>query len=362
MDRFSRWSARLEAIASLGQGRRLQSVDPTGPTTALVDGKPVIVACSNDYLGLAHHPDVIAAAQGRGAGASRLIGGTRPAHEALEQAIEAWFGRPALLFPSGYQANLAVFSTVCGPGDRIASDALNHASIIDGVRLSRAERTIAAHADPAAIPPDTRLIAVEGLYSMDGDMPPLARYPRDPWLAVDEAHAIGCLGPLGRGAAAAQGLTPDILIGTLGKALGSSGAFVVGPPELKSLLINSARSFIFTTAPPEPVAQMALAATRLATRDDALREALSARVQRFRQSLCQLGWKPLGAAHVVPVVVGPRVMEVAARLLQNGVLAPGIRFPTVPRGLERIRFTVSAAHTDEQLDRVALALGLAPSV
>lgn len=354
-DRYEPWARRLDAIRRGGRQRSLRTLVPTGPTTADLDGREVIVACSNDYLGLAWDPEVRAAATGGGATGSRLISGSRPAHRALEEALEAWLGRPALLFGSGYHANLAVCSTVCEQGDLVASDAANHASIIDGLRLSRARRLVVPHADPDAVPPDARLVVVEGLFSMDGDVPPLARYPRGPWLAVDEAHAVGCLGPDGRGASAALGVTPDILIGTFGKAFGGAGAFVSGPRELIELLVNAGRSFIFSTAPPEPVAAMALAGLRRAT--DELRQRLEANVERFRCALLQLGWKPLGDAHVVPVVTGEHTMPLARRLLDQGVFAPGIRWPTVPAGQERVRFTVSAAHTPEQLDRICEALG-----
>ncbi len=339
----------------------MRTLTPTGPTTAELDGRQVIVACSNDYLGLAFDPEVRGAARGGGSGGSRLISGSRGVHDALEAELAALYGRPALLFPSGYHANLAVFSTVCGAGQRVASDALAHASIIDGLRLSKAERVVVPHADPAAIPSGVDLIAVEGLYSMDGDVPPLARYPRGPWLAVDEAHALGCVGPQGLGAAAAAGVEPDVVIGTFGKAVGAAGAYVVGPPALRELLVNAGRSFIFTTALAEPVAAMALAGLRRATRDAALRERLADRSRTLRRHLGELGWSPLGEHHIVPVVTGPSVMEVAARLLARGVFCPGIRWPTVPRGQERVRFTLSAAHTDEQLDRIADALGPAPA-
>jgi len=354
-DRHDRWRSRLADIEELGQTRRLRTLRPTGPVTAELDGQSVVIACSNDYLGLAQHPDVAGAATGGGAGGSRLISGSRPAHIALEELLEDRYGRPALLFPSGYQANLGVFSTVCEAGDLIASDALNHASIIDGIRMSRADRVIVPHVDPKAIPSAATLIALEGLYSMDGDSPPFQDYADGPWMAVDEAHAVGCLGPEGRGAAAAAGIEPDILIGTFGKAYGTSGAFVIGPPELKALLVNMARSFIFTTALPEPVARMALAAMNAAT--DARRERLAERTRFLRAGLRDLGWKPLGHAHIVPVVVGPSAMEVSETLLAKGVFAPGIRYPTVPTGEERIRLTVSAAHTEDDLSRILDAFG-----
>lgn len=353
--RYARWAERLAAIAAAGRWRAVRALTPTGATTAVRDGRPIIVACSNDYLGLAWDDAVRAAAHGGGSGGSRLISGSRPVHHALEDALLARFGRPALVFPSGYQANLAVFSTVCGAGELVASDATNHASMIDGLRLSAARRAVVPHATPGAIPADAQLVAVEGLFSMDGDVPPLRDYPRGPWLAVDEAHAVGCLGPEGTGCAAMLGVVPDILIGTFGKAYGAAGAFVIGPPELRDLLINAGRSFIFTTATPEPVAAMALAGLRRA--DDALRARLAENTLRFRAGLRQLGWNPLGDHHIVPIVVGDRAVALAETLLERGVYAPAIRWPTVAAGQERIRFTVSAAHTAEQLDRVLDALG-----
>ncbi len=355
--RYAAWRTRLDAIAAAHQTRTLRTLTPTSATTAQLDGQDVIVACSNDYLGLAWHPDVRGAAAGGGSGSSRLVSGTRPVHRELEGAVEDWLGRPALLFTSGYHANLAVFSTVVGPEHRVCSDALNHASIIDGLRLGRGQRVVVPHADPDAIDPDAQMIVVEGLYSMDGDVPPFARYPTRPWLAVDEAHAVGCLGPQGRGTAARAGVLPDIVIGTFGKAFGAHGAFVSGPPELIELLVNAGRSFIFTTALPEPVAAMALAGLHRAT--DALREQLSHNVQYFRSGLEQRGWSPLGEAHIVPVVVGSGALELSARLLTAGVWVPAIRWPTVARGEERLRFTLSAAHTTSQLDQVLDALGAA---
>jgi 7-keto-8-aminopelargonate synthetase-like enzyme len=261
----------------------------------------------------------------------------------------------ALLFPSGYHANLAVCSTACEAGDLICSDALNHASLIDGLRLSRAQRRVIEHGNPRNIPADAALVVLEGLYSMDGDIPRFQEYPSQPWMMVDEAHAVGALGPQGRGAAAMQGHTPDIVVGTFGKAYGAAGAFVIGPADLRTLLINAGRSFIYTTAMPEPVAAMALAGMRLA--DDERRERLAFNASHLRASLTALGHQVLGSAHILPVVVGQNVMKTAERLLHAGVYAPGIRWPTVPHGQERIRFTVSSEHSVNQLDRIADAMG-----
>lgn len=313
----------------------------------------MLVACSNDYLGLAAQ----VAGLGAGAGSSRLISGTRPAHTALEAELEDWLGTPALFFTSGYHANLAVFSTIPESGQRVASDALNHASIIDGLRLSRASRCVVPHAAPREIPDEVDLIAVEGLYSMDGDIPPFSDYPTAPLLAVDEAHAIGVLGPEGRGAAAAAGVQPDILIGTFGKAFGAAGAFVAGPPELKELLINAARSFIYTTAPPESVARAALGGLRLARDRPELRERTLSHARWLRDQLTAQGWEVPGDAHILPVRCGSAAMQLSARLLESGVYAPGIRAPTVAPGTERIRITVSAAHSESDLNRIAEAFG-----
>jgi 7-keto-8-aminopelargonate synthetase-like enzyme len=357
-DRLAPWRRRLAAVASAGRARRTVVVAPTSPTTADVDGRPAILACSNDYLGLSWDPVVRAAATGGGAGASRLIGGTRPAHAHLEEALGERFGGACLLFPSTWHANLSVCSALVEAGDLVASDALNHASIIDGLRLGPARRVVVPHGAVAAVPADARMAVFEGLFSMDGDTVDLAAVPTGPWLVVDEAHAVGAIGPGGRGVAAATGIRPDVLVGALGKAYGAAGGFVVGPPEVREMLVNFGRSFIFTTAPPEPVAAMALAGLARAT--DALRAQLADNSQYLRNALRQLGWSPKGSAHILPVVVGATVMEFAARLLERGVYAPGIRFPTVPAGEERIRLTVSAAHTREQLDRIAEAFGRSP--
>ena len=359
MHRYARWQARLDTIAAQGRTRELRPLRPTGPVTAQLNGRDVIVAASNDYLGLAWSlaTDPIKAAGG--SGGSRLISGDRLAHHQLEDALTAIFGRPALVFTSGYHANLAVFSTVCEASDLLASDSLNHASIIDGIRLSKATKHVFPHGHLDAVPDEARLLVVEGLYSMDGDQLDLTRAPRGPWLAVDEAHSVGCIGPQGRGTAAAQGVEPDILIGTFGKAYGASGAFVIGPPELKALLVNAGRSFIYTTGMPSTVAEMCLAGLQRATSER--RERLADRTHYFRAALHQQGWQPLGSAHIVPLVIGSNAMAVAQRLLQAGVYVPGIRWPTVAKGTERLRFTLSSEHSNEHLDRIVEALGPCPT-
>ncbi len=323
-----------------------------------LDGRELVNFSSNDYLGLAWHPEVRAAyGEGGGAGSARLISGNRPAHDLLEAALAEKLGRPVLLFSSGYHANLALLGTVPEAGDVVVSDALNHASIIDGLRLSKARRVVLPHDHPSQIPADARLVVVEGLYSMDGDTPDLCRWTGDHWLAVDEAHALGALGPQGRGVAAMQGVEPDFMVGTLGKALGVAGAFVAGPAALRELLISQGRAFIYTTGMPEPVALAALVALRLA--DDERRERLAQNARRLRQGLQQVGARVLGAHHVVPIVTRERTMAAAARLLKEGIYAPGIRFPTVPQGQERVRFTVCSEHSPEQVDRCIDAVATA---
>ena len=348
MTRFAALEERVQAIEGAGLTRVLRPIDMLSPTTGVLAGTQVNVFCSNDYLGLAHHPDVRAAFQGSGVGASRLISGDRVGHQRLEEQLSTLFGRPATLFSSGYHANLALLSTVLEPGDRVASDALNHASIIDGLRLSKAEREILPHGDPSRLNQEHKMAVVEGVYSMDGDVLDLAAYMGKHWLTVDEAHSVGVMGPNGMGAAAAQGIEPDFIVGTLGKAYGCYGAFVVGPPVLRDLLLSRGRTFIFTTGLPEPVVRAASTAIRLA--DDALREQLHVNVRRFRSGLEQIGLKALGKTHIVPVIFGDKTMDVAEALLRHGFWAAGIRAPTVPAGTERVRFTVSAAHTNDQID------------
>lgn len=353
-------AARLATLEAQGRRRRLRALTMVSPTEARDEaGHPLVVFSSNDALGLAEHPELRAAWQGAGTGSARLISGDRPAHHELEEALSEHFGRPATLFSSGWHANLALLGTVVQRGELVASDALCHASIIDGVRLSRARKEILPHGVVGPLPAGCRLLVQEGLYSMDGDRPDLAAAAASAraagaWLAVDEAHAVGALGPEGRGAAAAQGVIPDFLVGTLGKAYGAFGAFVVGPPELRELLISAGRTFIFTTGLPEPAARAALAGLRLAT--EARRQRLAARTRRFREGAAQLGLEVRGDAHICPVVLGHETMAAAGRLYEAGFYVPGIRAPTVPPGTERLRITLSAAHSEEQVDRLLDAL------
>ncbi len=341
---------RLAEIEERGLRRSLVEIEPIDATRGRLGNQEVHLFCTNDYLGLAELPEMRAAWSGAGCGSSRLISGTRPAHRALEDALAERFGDRALVFSSGYQANLALLSTLFGPGDRVASDRLAHASLIDGLKLSRAEVEIVPHGEPSPNPTGLRGVVLEGLYSMDGDKPDLSRYEGHGWRVIDEAHAVGCLGPEGRGVAADQGLVPDALVDTLGKAYGAAGAFVVGPEPLIELLVSRGRSFIYTTALAEPAARAAQLGISLATSER--REQLAERVCRFRQGLADLGLPTSGQDHVVPLLSGEKTMALSQQLLDCGYYVPGIRAPTVAPGQERLRFSLSAAHTDDQIDGV----------
>jgi 8-amino-7-oxononanoate synthase len=298
-----------------------------------------------------------------------------PAHRELERALAAFLDRSAaLVFPSGYQTNVGVLTALAGRDDLIVSDALNHASLVDGCRLSRARVEIYPHGDAAAArrlletagPARRRLLVTESLFSMDGDAAPLAALAEiaaatDSILVVDEAHAFGVLGPGGRGLCAAAGVAPDVLIGTLGKAAGAAGGFVAGPGELRDLLVNRARTFVFTTALPPPVAAAASAAVRLlaASEGDRRRAALADHIRSLTGDLAARGLiaqAPPGP--IVPVVLGSeaRALQVATALRDRGFFVPAIRPPTVPAGSSRLRVTLSAAHEPAEVRGFAAAL------
>lgn len=360
---------RLRAVPELSGSSRHH---PTGPTG------PLLSFASNDYLGLASHPAILAASaaaaaeEGFGAGAARLVTGNLPAHRDLEIALAGFLGRPAALaFPSGYQANLGVLTTLAGPEDLIVSDAANHASLIDGCRLSRARIAVFAHRDPAdaaraLATPGTfrrRLLVTESLFSMDGDVAPLAALgtaaeASDAILVVDEAHALGVSGPGGRGLCAAAGVSPDVLVGTLGKAFGSAGGFVSGAPALRDLLLNRARTFVFTTAPPAPVAAAAAAGIRLAASPEG--EARRSRLRANGALLAELlrGRIEPPPGPILPIVLGPDAAALAASsaLRAQGLFVPAIRPPTVPEGTARLRITLASEHTPADLQRLADAL------
>jgi len=347
----ARWSQRLGDLKAQGLQRQLAGLQPLGPTRARIGNQQVHVFSSNDYLGLASHPELLSAwGEGGGAGSSRLIAGTRPAHLQLEAALCEKFGRPALVFNSGYQANLAVLTTLLDETVTVASDRLNHASIIDGLRLSPATVEIVGH---GRVSDSVDLHVVEGLYSMDGDVLDLSIYSSG-LLIVDEAHSVGCIGPNGRGAAALQEVEPEVLVGTFGKAYGAAGAFVICSQEAKELLVSVGRSFVYTTALADSACRAALVGLRMANADR--RERLAENTHRFRSGLDRLGLPTMGDAHIVPVVLGEATMSVAKSLLNSGFFVPGIRFPTVEKGTERLRFSLSTEHSFEDIDAVLEAL------
>jgi len=374
---------RLEDLRGTGLYRRLRLVEGRQGPRITLDGRDVLLLCSNDYLGLAAHPRVRNAAAeaamrwGAGAGASRLISGNMQPHERLERRVAKFKGyESALLFGSGYLANSGTISALAGRGEVVFSDELNHASIIDGCRLSRAETFVYRHADVEHLAwgleqagGRAALIVTDGVFSMDGHVAPLPELvalarQHGCRLMVDEAHATGALGPGGRGSVAAAGLSGevDVVIGTLGKALGSYGAYVCADRETTDYLLNSARSFIFSTAPPPPVAAAGLAALELLEAQPERVEKLSANASTLRRTLVSEGLEVgSGSSQIVPVEVGDpaRTMELCERILERGVFAQGIRPPTVPAGTSRLRFTVMSTHRREELEGAAHTVGAA---
>ena len=353
---------------------------PQGPSV-LLDGAPVLLLCSNNYLGLADHQAVREAAAdaamrwGVGAGASRLISGTMKPHRRLEERLAAFKGQEtALLFGSGYLANSGTIAALARNGEVVFSDQLNHASIIDGCRLARAETFAYRHCDLDHLEWGLRkaagrgsLIVTDGVFSMDGDVAPIVglvelAHRFDCRLMVDEAHATGAIGPGGRGSVAAAGLESevDVVVGTLGKALGSYGAYVCGSKVLVDYLINVARPFIFSTAPAPPVVAAAAAALELLEENPHRVERLQANARAIREALEAEGLAVGGSdTQILPVVVGDPDLTVRLcdRALERGVFAQGIRPPTVPEGTSRLRLTTMATHRPAELLRAAKVIG-----
>jgi len=375
------WAAELDALAAAERRRYLRRISSAQGPQVTIEGRRRILACSNDYLGLAADSRLVAAAEqamaeaGFGAGASRLVSGSMDAHHRLEAALAAWKQtEAAVVFNSGYHANIGTIGALVGPSDIVYSDALNHASIIDGVRLSRAQKRIYPHADTDALAArlaedrdagGRRLIVTDSIFSMDGDAAPLAtlctlaeRYGAI--LMIDEAHAAGVLGPAGRGLAAELDLAQHVHVqmGTLGKALGSFGAYVAGSQTLIDLLVNKARSLIFTTALPPAVCAAATRAVDIVRAEADRRRQVLAHARRLRESLRDQGWHvPAGRSPILPVIVGADgdALALSARLWDRGIWAACIRPPTVPEGTARIRLTVTAAHTRDDVEQIAAA-------
>ncbi len=361
--------------------RTRQTLEGAQGVLVQIDGHEYLSFCSNDYLGLANHPSLIEAMKegagrfGVGSGAAHLVTGHSYAHQALEEDLAAFTGRPrVLLFSTGYMANLGIVSALAGRGDCVFEDRLNHASLIDAAALSHARLIRYPHNDTvklqkkmSGVTSGVRLIASDAVFSMDGDCAPVAGLARlatdnDAWLLVDDAHGIGVLGENGRGWFLDQlSEVPDnaLLMATLGKGLGTFGAFVAGSEDLIETLIQQARTFIYTTAPPPAIAWATRTALQLVRDGDHLRERLRELVQRFRSGASELGL-PLMASEtpIQPLLVGDAAaaLRLSERLRTHGLLVTAIRPPTVPKGTARLRITFSAAHEPEHVDRLLDAI------
>jgi glycine C-acetyltransferase/8-amino-7-oxononanoate synthase len=372
---------RLDELKELGLFRRTRLVSgPQGPRVVL-DGRPVLLLCSNNYLGLADHPRVQEAAAdaamrwGVGAGASRLVSGTMTVHRRLEERLAGLKGTDtALLFGSGYLANLGVVSALARHGEVVFSDELNHASIVDGCRLSRAEVFVYDHGDVEHLAWGLRqadgrgaLIVTDSVFSMDGDVAPLAEIAElaqrfGARVIVDEAHGTGCSGPGGRGAVAEAGLegVVDVVVGTLGKALGAYGAFAACSRTMADFLTNTSRPLIFSTAPPPPAVAGALAALELLIEEPGRVDQLQANADTLRDALAREGFQVAGSTtQIVPLIVGDAAlaMQICEQAIVGGVFAQAIRPPTVPEGTSRLRLAVMASHTKAELREAARVLG-----
>ncbi len=376
-------ASRLDAIRARGTHRRMRVLDGAQGPRMRVDGHEVLLFAGSNYLDLAHHPEVVEASARAGrdygcaAGGSRLISGNLALHEELEEDLAKFFGsEAALAFNTGYMANLGVIPALVGAGDVVVSDSLCHASIIDGCRLSKASVRIFPHGDLDAL--DTTLaaaraeggrvlLAIDGVYSMDGDLAPVAEMSalsrrHDAMLLLDDSHGTGTLGAGGRGAAELCSVGPegvDVHMGTLGKSLGSFGAFVTGSRLLRELLVNVARSFIFSCALAPPQIAASRAALSVLEREPWRRVKLQENATRLRQGLGARGISTdPSTTHIVPVKIGEnaRTMRVCERLLERGFYAQGIRHPSVPAGTARLRVTPMASHTADEIDALADAI------
>jgi 8-amino-7-oxononanoate synthase len=350
-------------------------------STLSVEGRSLINFCSNDYLGLASHPDISLALKqaadlyGTGSGASHLVSGHSVVHQKLEEQLAQYTGRPrALLFSTGYMANMGVINALVGRRDLVLQDQLNHASLLDGGRLSQADFKRYKHVDMASLEQrleqssaERKLIVSDGVFSMDGNLAPLSEIStlaekHNAWLMVDDAHGVGVLGPQGGGLVEQLGMNlkqVPVLVGTLGKSFGTFGAFVAGSEALIETLIQFSRSYIYTTALPPAVAAATLASLKIVRQESWRRDKLVQLVTRFRRGAEQIGLQ-LGASNtpIQPVLINndAKVMQVGQSLRDAGFLVGAIRPPTVPVGTGRLRITFSADHSEEQVDQLVAAL------
>jgi 8-amino-7-oxononanoate synthase len=374
---------RLDALKAQSLYRRRRLQDSPQQPQARVDGRPMLSFCGNDYLGLANHPEVIAALRD-GANAGAWAAALRIWSTATAARIMRWKrrwpsspgGLAHLLFSTGYMANLGVISALAD-GDTVFEDRLNHASLLDGALLSRARLRRYPHADAQALKRligerPARLIVTDGVFSMDGDLAPLpelapSRADSGAWLMVDDAHGLGVLGREGRGSLDHFGLDPEdvpILMGTLGKAFGTFGAFVAGSEELIETLIQSARSYIYTTATPPALAEATRASLDITRREHWRRERLAEWIERFRTGATRIGLNLMDSpTPIQPILAGSAEQALAwsAALEAAGLLVTAIRPPTVPEGTARLRITLSAAHTADDIDRLLAALARLPT-
>jgi glycine C-acetyltransferase/8-amino-7-oxononanoate synthase len=371
----------LKELEQSGLYRRLRTITSNQEAHVTIGGKDYISFSSNNYLGLASHPKVKESAinaiklYGCGAGASRLIVGTMELHAKLEERIALFEDKPAaILFCTGYVANVGVITSIVGPGDAVIVDHLNHASIIDAARLSGAKLLVYPHKDMKKLESilkrykeyKKRLIVTDTVFSMDGDFAPLPEIVKlakkyDAMTMVDEAHATGVIGEGGRGVCEYFGVSQDIdiVMGTLSKAVGGLGGFVVGSQELISYLHNKARSFIYTTALPPAVCAAAITAFDIIEKESELRHKFWERVALVRDGLKDIGFNLVSTeSHILPVIIGNEktAMEMSRYLYENGVLVPGIRYPTVAKGNARLRITVMVTHTRKDITRLLSVL------
>jgi 8-amino-7-oxononanoate synthase len=375
---FQRLSDRLADIGRAGLLRRRFARDGAQGPRIVVEGREYLAFCSNDYLGLANHPRIVEAAvdaalrYGVGQGASHLLSGHSVVHERLESSLAQFLGMSrALLFSSGYQANIGAVTALAGPEDAVFSDALNHASLIDGVRLTRAEVMRYPHADVdslsralASSRGKTKLIVTDGVFSMDGDIAPLPGLlelceRHDALLLVDDAHGFGVIGPEGRGSPAHFGLHSSrlVYVGTLGKAAGVSGAFVAGAPEVVETVLQRARTYVYTTAAPAMLAAAVEVSLELIRKEEWRRERLRKLIGSLKHSLREIELKSSDTP-IQPLILGSnaKALGASAMLRERGILVPAIRPPTVPEGTARLRISLSAAHGEPDVSRLVAAL------
>jgi 8-amino-7-oxononanoate synthase len=386
MTMLDSYARELDALADARLRRTRRNVQAMHGARLRVDGQEMLAFCSNDYLGLAQHPALIEAAQaaaaqwGTGATASPLVCGHSASHEALEQELAQFLGLPrALYFHAGYAANIGLIPALVGRGDALFCDALNHACLIDGARLSRADIHVYPHADLAALERQLgdcdaprKLIATDAVFSMDGAIAPLPELLRlaerhDALLLIDDAHGFGVLGPGGRGTAAHFDLRSPrlVVMGTLSKAAGAAGGFVAGDATIVELVLQRARSYIFATAAPAMVTEALRASLRLIEAEDWRRDRLRAHAARLREALAHqaIGRLMPSSTPIQPLVVGENgtALALMARLWDRGLWVPAIRPPTVPAGTARLRISLSAAHDENDVERLIEALnGIAP--